>query len=282
MDIGVLPHSVCFSFTPAELAKALYFYPVWCGLYYCTERYFIKRETYGPLLLVFIRKGEMHFEYEGQAFNAQRGDVVLLDCERPHYYHARDGLEFVYLNFDGSNAHAIAAHALEVAGPLLRGKNNMLIGSLLRQMVQFYEHDGVESMFDSSMRIYRLLQLVCESEASNPREDDAVERTIRYIRANVGRQFTLSELAKEANMSVYYFSHVFKQATGFSPIDYVISTRLDQAKILLLHTSLTVEEIAYRVGYQSSGSLINLFVKRIGMPPRAFRRQAQGEGGQPH
>lgn len=100
----------------------------------------------------------------------------------------------------------------------------MLIGSLLRQMVAFYEQDGVEGMFDNSMRIYRLLQLVCVSEASSPREEDAIERTIRYVRGNVGKQITLEELAKIANMSVYYFFHIFKQATGFSPIEYVIST----------------------------------------------------------
>lgn len=276
MDIGVLPNSVCFSFTPSELAKELYFYPVWCGLYYCTARYFIRRESYGPLLLVFIRAGKMHFEYRGQAFDAERGDVVLLDCAEPHYYQAYDGLEFVYLNFDGSNCHAIARHVLEEAGPLIRGKNNVLIGNLLREMVAFHEQNGVESMFDCSMRIYRLLQLVSEREAASEREETAVEQTIRYVRANVGKQITLEELARRANLSTYYFSHVFKRATGFSPIEYVINTRLDQAKVLLLNTSLSVEEIADRVGYQSSGSLINLFVKKMNMSPREFRRCAQG------
>ncbi len=37
-----------------------------------------------------------------------------------------------------------------------------------------------------------------------------------------------------------------------SPIDYVINTRLDQAKILLARTFMTVEEIAYEVGYQAA------------------------------
>lgn len=37
----------------------------------------MKRETYPPLLIVFIREGELHVEYQNQCFNAQKGDVVL-------------------------------------------------------------------------------------------------------------------------------------------------------------------------------------------------------------
>lgn len=66
VDIGVLPNSVCFSFTPSELAKKLYFYPTWCGHYYCTKNYYMKRESFPPLLIVYVRNGIFHFEYLGK------------------------------------------------------------------------------------------------------------------------------------------------------------------------------------------------------------------------
>ncbi len=108
VDTGVLARSVCFSFTPSDTARQLYFYPTWCGHYFCTGRYFMRREYFPPLLVAYIREGTLHVEYEGETFDAKKGDVVLLDCARPHYYQAMEGLEFVYIHFDGSNSHESA------------------------------------------------------------------------------------------------------------------------------------------------------------------------------
>ena len=71
VDTVILPQSICFSFTPSDLAQKLYIYPTWCGHYYCTDNYFMKRETYPPLLILFIREGELYVEYQNQSFNAQ-------------------------------------------------------------------------------------------------------------------------------------------------------------------------------------------------------------------
>lgn len=271
VDPGILAKSVCFSFTPSDLAEKYYFYPTWCGHYYCTSNYYMKRDYFPPLLVAFIREGEFHVEYDGLIFDAQKGDVVLLDCSRPHYYHARDGLEFLYLHFDGSNAHELCQYIIDMYGPLIRNQNNVLIGNFLNNMISFYKQDGIENPFNSSMRIYKLLQLLSERDSSQLKEETVIDQTVRYIRSNIGKQIALNELANVANLSPFYFSHYFKEATGFSPIDYVINTRIDQAKILLIRTNKTVAEIAYEVGYLSSNSLINVFVQKTGVTPKQFR-----------
>lgn len=275
VDPGILPQSVCFSFTPSDLAKQLYFYPTWCGHYYCTKNYFMKRETFPPLLVVFVRNGMFHVEYRGEIFDAQKGDVVLLDCREPHYYQAYDGLEFLYMHFDGSNSHEICQHILDQSGPLIQQESNVLIGRQLYNMVDFYVHDGIETMFQSSMRIYHIFEYLLAPARQSVQNDNPVEHAIRYIRSHVGKDISLEELAGVANLSTYYFAHCFKEQTGFSPMEYVINTRLDQAKVLLALTSKSVAEIAYEVGYSSSSSLINIFVKRIGMSPRQYRMNYQ-------
>lgn len=279
VDPGILAKSVCFSFTPSELVENLYFYPVWCGHYFCTSNYYIKRDTYPPLLVAFIREGAFHVEYEGQTYEAQKGDVILLDSQKPHYYHAHDGLEFIYLNFDGSNSHEICRHIIDMHGPLIHNQNNVLVGNFLYNMVDFYKQDGVETPFESSMKIYKLMQLLSERDSSNLSEDTVIEQTVRHIRSNIGKPITLAELADIASLSPYYFSHYFKERTGMAPLNYVIHTRIDQAKILLSRTDKSVSEIAYEVGYLSSNSLINVFVKKTGMTPRQYRTIARPSSG---
>ncbi len=275
VDPGILPQSVCFSFTPSELAKQLYFYPTWCGHYYCNKNYFMRRDTFPPLLVVFVRNGLFHFEYRGLTFDAGKGDVILLDCTEPHYYQAYDGLEFLYMHFDGSNSHEICQHILDQNGPLFQRDNNVLIGRQLYNMVEFYVHDGIESMFQSSMRIYHIFEYLLAPDIQKFHNENPVEMAIRHIRSNVGKDISLEELANVANLSPYYFAHCFKDQTGFSPMEYVINTRLDRTKIMLANTTRSVSEIAYEVGYSSSSSLINMFVKRMGMSPTQYRKSYQ-------
>jgi len=272
VDNGILDQSICFTFSPPELAKELYFYMTWCGHYHCNSKYFKKRDSYPPALIIFIREETLHVEHYGRIFDATKGDIVLIDCRKPHYYHAENGLEFVYMHFDGSNTHEICTQLLETRGPLIRSHNNVLLGNFLYNTVYFYENGGIESMFNTSMRVYKVLQLLHESDDFEDDTESPVNIAIRYIRDNVNKKITLKELADLTNLSVYYFSHRFKKETGYSPMDYALNTRLDRAKILLVRTGKTITDIAYEVGYGSSGSFINIFTDKVGCTPKIFRR----------
>jgi AraC family transcriptional regulator len=78
-------------------------------------------------------------------------------------------------------------------------------------------------------------------------------------------------MAGIAAMSATHFSKAFKAATGRSPLQYVISARLEQASVLLKTSALTVAEIAWRVGYQDLSRFGQHFKRKFGTTPAAFR-----------
>lgn len=210
-------------------------------------------------------------EYRGEFHIAEAGDVLLLDCIEPHYYHAEDGLEFVYMHFEGSNARELCRRITDRHGWLIRRDNNTLIGNLLYDMVRFYDENGVETDMQRSARIYRMFDLLLSPSAAEQSADTPVEQAIQYIRSHIGQPISVEELASTVCLSASYFAHMFKRRTGFSPADYVINSRIERAKVLLVRTQKPIAEIAEEVGYSTSGSLINLFVKKVGTSPRQYR-----------
>ena len=96
LTAGVYKKSVEHAFLPPKLAEELLFYPTWTGHYYCSENYYIRRETYPTLLLMYVVEGMFHVEFRDKIFDAGPGEVILIDCREPHYYRAYEGLEFYF------------------------------------------------------------------------------------------------------------------------------------------------------------------------------------------
>jgi AraC-like DNA-binding protein len=102
----------------------------------------------------------------------------------------------------------------------------------------------------------------------------AVMRAIVAMRENLGESLTVDDLARAAMFSKFHFTRVFARATGVSPGRFLSALRLQQAKDLLVSTSLSVADISMRVGYNSVGTFSSRFSRSVGMPPTAYRRRA--------
>jgi AraC family transcriptional regulator len=97
-----------------------------------------------------------------------------------------------------------------------------------------------------------------------------LRRTEDFIRANLGRQISLQELADAADMSLYHFAKSFKQTTGRPPHQYLTEQRLIRARVLLHNLALPIGDVANAVGFTPSHFTV-LFARYMGMVPSKFR-----------
>jgi AraC family transcriptional regulator len=98
-----------------------------------------------------------------------------------------------------------------------------------------------------------------------------LEAVTDYIQCHCDRNISLSELATLAEMSLHYFARSFKQQIGLSPHQYLIRSRIERAKQLLLQNDLTVVEIAHRVGFADQSHLCRHFKQLTGLTPKQWR-----------
>jgi AraC-like DNA-binding protein len=102
--------------------------------------------------------------------------------------------------------------------------------------------------------------------------EQAVERVITVMRDNLGEPLTVDDMARAAMFSKFHFTRIFQRATGVSPGRFLSALRLQQAKRLLISTSLNVADISLRVGYNSVGTFSSRFSRSVGLSPTTYRR----------
>jgi AraC family transcriptional regulator len=100
----------------------------------------------------------------------------------------------------------------------------------------------------------------------------AVERAIGTMNTSLGERLTIDDLARSAMFSKFHFSRVFQQVTGISPGRFLSAMRLNEAKRLLVTTSLTVADISHQVGYNSVGTFSSRFRHSVGVSPTTYRQ----------
>jgi len=92
-----------------------------------------------------------------------------------------------------------------------------------------------------------------------------------FIEERLAEDLSIADMAAVVHMSQFHFARAFKTATGESPHRYLTQRRMEQAKVLLSVTRLSVAEVAYRVGFYNTSHFTAQFRKATGTTPKAYR-----------
>lgn len=103
-------------------------------------------------------------------------------------------------------------------------------------------------------------------------ELSAIARVQQFVIANVHKEISLTDAATLVHLNPSYLSQLFKQQTGGKFVDFVIEMRMEEAKRLLMKTSLRVSEIAERLGYTDISYFSTTFKKLTSFSPLEYRK----------
>ena len=98
-----------------------------------------------------------------------------------------------------------------------------------------------------------------------------INKVVAYINNHLDETLDLKTLANEAALSDFHFHRIFKALKGEAIGGYITRLRLEATARLLLYTALTIEEIAFNIGYETPASLSKAFKKQYGISPTEYR-----------
>jgi transcriptional regulator GlxA family with amidase domain len=95
---------------------------------------------------------------------------------------------------------------------------------------------------------------------------------MNYLNKNFEKNISLSEAAKLVNMNEVAFSRFFRARTGQTFIDTLTDIRVGHASRMLIETTQTVNEIAYKCGFNNISNFNRIFKKKKDNTPKEFRK----------
>ncbi len=111
--------------------------------------------------------------------------------------------------------------------------------------------------------------------APAPTSDPAVSRALQVIHSRFAEPLDLAVLAREAGVSRTVLKERFGQALGEPPMHYCARWRLGQAAIMLRDCDRKAGDVAFAIGFGSEAAFSRAFKRTFGLPPAAWRREAQ-------
>jgi len=124
-----------------------------------------------------------------------------------------------------------------------------------------------------NMRVLSDSSFTAERPQANSRR---IEKVFEYLNTYYSRPITLAEVAKIANMPEVSFSRFIKKRTGTTFIDSLNEIRLGHASRMLIDTTHSVAEIAYKCGFNNISNFNRIFKKRKKCTPKEFRQSFSG------
>ncbi len=243
---------------------------------YKTER----PEGRGDYQLYYVAAGKAHFYFDGIEKILKKGSMVLFRPQEPQFYdiYAMDNPETYWVHFTGVEVDSLLDYY-----QLPKGTNVFFTGIssnyelIFRQMIQELQLQRLnyEEVLNINLRHIFLMinRYMNEGKKIGGEMLDEIERAIHYFNENYNKQIVIEKYAEEHLMTSAWFIHNFKQVTQMTPMQYIVSLRINNAKYLLENSKYNVTQIANLVGYDNSLYFSRLFSKHTGKSPSEYRKK---------
>ncbi|WP_019038411.1 AraC family transcriptional regulator [Psychroflexus tropicus] len=184
----------------------------------------------------------------------------------------------VYQNATGLDEQFALSNQLNLSP--LHLNNNLDIQQLVDKLLRTFTsgHKSKDALLDVMIKelILRLLQTNARAalidETKCLFDNNRIALVLKYIREHYRNDISVDDLADIACMSSSHFYKTFKNTLGETPMEYLNSERLKQAKKMIRTSTSKLSEIAYACGFNSSSYFNTQFKKQEGMTPSQFRK----------
>jgi len=242
----------------------------------CAADFYFRGERHEAYEMVYVDRGRLHNLAGGKDIPLTSGQLMLIDRHVWHTQYADLPVSFLTVSFtaEGERLAPLCGRAITVSA-----RETELLRQILEvQSGKAYARDETESLF--RLLLISLLRGADSRPAAADRHLPATDRTdrqllerlLRTVSGHCTENLTVDALAASAHISTTYLHRLFRTTLGMTPGAYIAKIRMEESKLLLRDGTLTMGEIARKMGFSSQQHFSRRFRAVTGMTPSEYVR----------
>jgi AraC-like DNA-binding protein len=243
-----------------------------------------RAEGVDQAIFMYCTHGAGWCDMGGQHHETGPGDLLVIPPSTPHAYGAAENKPWTIHWF-----HVIGDQTLFLLGqlgvtresPLVRLGEDSALLALMEDMLDVIEHGYAPAhlLYASQILSHLIGAMIWrqhEHWLGEPNARQKVAQSIAYMKQHMAKTLKVAAVAELAGLSPSHYNALFKEQTGYSPIDFFIRLRMHQACQLLDTTSLSVKRIAAATGYDDPLYFSRVFKGVNDVSPTEYRAKRKG------
>jgi len=158
--------------------------------------------------------------------------------------------------------------------------NNEEIAYLINKVIRICSEGTKEKDVLADLTLKELLVRIMQTQNLKAIGDEAYNLNqnplafvLNYIKSNLSEKISIKSLSDKACMSEASFYRLFKRELGISPNDFILTEKINKAKVLLAQSGGKVASIGYELGFNDANYFIRTFKKVVGITPGTYQLQ---------
>ncbi|MBE6685946.1 MAG: helix-turn-helix domain-containing protein [Ruminococcaceae bacterium] len=219
----------------------------------------VKKHTHNGHELVYCLEGKGSAGIEDKRYGFSSGNFYITRRGTLHSEAVREGTRIIYFYFEAP------------AELVCEGMFADYEGTVLSLVNKLKTEADTNEVFKEEMTECLIKTVLIETARIKENGRPTLNSVLQYINENIEKDIDFRALAEKLHYSYERFRHLFKEHTGMSPHQYLITQRLEKAKFLLkLDSGASLTEISYNCGFSSSSHFAKAFRSKEGMSPSEY------------
>lgn len=279
----VLPEQATSVIKNNRLINRLYLTDI--GFFPQASRHVVSREKGSDeYILLLCSGGGGKVEVAGMSYKLKANTFYIIEKNKEHVYSAleKSPWSLYWLHFTGNCADIFYERYTEFykgqPGELTATTEiTQLFDTIIDTLENGYSKGNTEY---SNLLLWQLLTRmiynpVTDSTTTPHTENDTIKKAVYYMKGHLHTALNINEIAGVFNYSPSHFYSLFKKSTGYTPIVYFNSLKIQKACQYLTFTSLSIKEISFRLGYNDPLYFSRLFNKAMLVSPMDYRKKSR-------
>jgi len=231
-------------------------------------------------ILIYCLRGKGWFSIDGHRMEVSANEFIIVPTTKARMSYGADEDDpwsIYWVHFCGENLkgfnEGFNLGLYDGAKPIHLNEKGIQIWESMYENLQLGY--GRENLNNVNLCLYHFLATFFypEKHTSIKAQDerDMIKKTINYMQQGLSKKVSVEHFAEYNQLSVSYFSSLFKKSTGMPPMDYFIHLKVRKACAQLYSTEIKIRDIANGLGYEDAFHFSRLFKKSMRVSPQKYR-----------